>query len=163
MKIAIVSDIHDHTNHLLSAVVTAKELGCERMIFLGDMAHLRSFITLREEWSGPLDLVFGNNEYEWDEFMRYAETAPDTTLHGEYGELELDGRRIFFCHLPSDVLRASASGRYDVIFYGHTHDARCEYHDGVLLANPGEVQGRQSVPSIGVYETRTGQFLHYQI
>lgn len=153
MKIAIVSDIHDKTNNLLSAVATAKDLECERMIFLGDMVHLRTFILLREEWNAPLDLVFGNNEYEWEDFYRYAAAVPDTTLHGEYGELELDNLRIFFTHLPSLAEKASRCARYDVILYGHTHMAEVRQQGELLLANPGEVQGRSGQTTIGVLDT----------
>lgn len=163
MKVAIVSDIHDKTNNLLSAVATAKELGCERMIFLGDMVHLQTFILLREEWDGPLDLVFGNNEYEWEGFYRYAAAVPDTTLHGEHGELELDGLRIFFTHLPSVAECACRCERYDIILYGHTHMAEIRRQGERLLANPGEVQGRSGQTTIGVLDTSDRTILLYPI
>lgn len=163
MKIAIVSDIHDHINHLLQALVTADEAGCEHMIFLGDMVHSSTFSLLAEMWKKPLELVFGNNEYEWEAFHDIAAAAEHITLHGEYGIMTLDSRRLFFCHLPSIARKAVETGRFDAVFYGHTHYADVRLLGASLLANPGEVYGRQSAPGIGVYDTTSGQFFHLPV
>lgn len=163
MKIAIVSDVHDHINHLLLALATADEAGCERMIFLGDMVHSSTFTLLTEEWKKPLDLVFGNNEYEIEAFHAIATAAPHVTLHGNYGAVTIDSRRLFFCHLPSLARQAVETGRFDAVFYGHTHCADSRMSGATLLANPGEVFGRQSRPGIGVYDTDSGQFFHFPI
>lgn len=156
MNIAIVSDIHDHITHLLLALHAARE--CERMIFLGDMVHSSTFCTLLEEWQRPLDLVFGNNEYERETFQKIAEQHPLTTLHGNTGTLQVDQRRLFFCHLPYHALQAAQSGRFDAVFYGHTHCAHIQQIHHCLLANPGEVLGRSSSPSIGIFNTTTQEF-----
>ena len=163
MKIAIVSDIHDHINHLLQALVTADEAGCEHMIFLGDMVHSSTFTLLTEEWKKPLDLVIGNNEYEIEAFHDIAAAAPHVTLHGDYGAITIGSRRIFFCHLPSLAQQAVNTGQFDAVFYGHTHCADIRVSGATLLANPGEVYGRQSIPGIGVYDTDSGQFFHFPI
>lgn len=163
MKIAIVSDIHDHTIRLLSALATAEDAGCERMIFLGDMVHATTFSVLLEEWKKPLDLVFGNNEYELEAFTALANSAPHAKLHGEYGVTECAGQLLFFCHMPGTARQALESGSFDAVFYGHTHCADWRQVGSALIANPGEVLGRQSQPSIGVYDTETRQFFHYNI
>ena len=68
MLVALLSDIHDHTTNLLLALHTAQEQGCSHLLFLGDMAEASTFRTLRDEWPHPIDLVFGNNEYEIKSF-----------------------------------------------------------------------------------------------
>lgn len=163
MKIAIVSDIHDHINHLLSALATAEENGCERMIFLGDMVQASTFSLLLEEWHKPLDLVFGNNEYETEAFTAMAAAAQHAKLHGDCGVVRCDGQLLFFCHLPHLALRALETGQFDAVFYGHTHCAECRQIGTTLLANPGEVLGRSSIPGIGVYDTETREFFHYSV
>lgn len=163
MKIAVLSDIHDHTTHLLLALEAAREAGCVRMIYLGDMVHSNTLTTLLREWELPLDIVFGNNEYELEVFDRIVQGAPHATLHGDAGALEADGKRIFFCHLPSYARRAADSGRFDAVFYGHTHCADIQMYGTVLLANPGEVLGRQSAASIGVYNTEEHHFSVFPI
>lgn len=155
MLVALVSDVHDHTTHLLLALHEARAQGCTHLLFMGDMAGLSTFRTLREEWAHPIDLVFGNNEYETAAFQRAAEQWHHTTLHGATADLVLDGRRIFFCHLPWTAAKAAESGLYDAVFFGHTHAPETLSIGSTLVANPGEVYGRQGTPSIGVYDTCT--------
>lgn len=155
MRVALLSDIHDHTSHLLLALLAAEEQGCRHLLFMGDMAGMSTFRTLREEWRHPIDLVFGNNEYETGAFRRAAGQWPDTTLHGEYADIILDGRRLYFTHFPWSAAKAAESGLYDAVFYGHTHVPELLKTGRTLIANPGEVYGRQGVPSIGVYDTET--------
>ncbi|MBR5186458.1 MAG: metallophosphoesterase family protein [Akkermansia sp.] len=153
MLVALLSDIHDHTTHLLLALHTAQEQGCTHLLFMGDMAEASTFIMLREEWTHPIDLVFGNNEYETRSFARMAEQWPQTTLHGSHADIVLDSRRIYFCHLPWQAAQAADTGLYDAVFYGHTHTPEVRHAGRTLLANPGEVYGRQNPPTIGIYDT----------
>lgn len=155
MLIALLSDIHDHTTHLLLALHAAKQEGCTHLLFMGDMASASTFRTLRGEWKHGIDLVFGNNEYELGAFRQMAETWAQTTLHGDEANISLDGRRIYFTHLPWSATKAAESGLYDAVFFGHTHCAEQSLLGGTLVVNPGEVYGRQGAPSIGVYDTET--------
>lgn len=155
MLVALLSDIHDHTTHLLLALHAAREAGCTHLLFMGDMAQASTFRTLQEEWSYPMDIVLGNNEYELTAFSRIAEQTDMTTLHGNNADIVLDSRRIFFCHLPWVATQAAASGRYDAVFYGHTHTPEVTQTRSGILANPGEVYGRQNDPTIGIYNTCT--------
>ena len=155
MLVALLSDIHDHTTHLLPALCAAKQERCSHLLFMGDMAGFSTFRTLREEWGHHIDLVFGNNEYEITAFQRAALQWHRVSLHGEYADITLDGRRIYFCHLPWTADKAAESGRYDAVFYGHTHIPEVRMHGSTLVANPGEVYGRQGKPTIGIYDTET--------
>lgn len=155
MRIALFSDIHDHVSHLLLALEAAKAEGCTHLLFMGDMAELSTFRTLREEWPHPVDLVFGNNEYQVTAFRKLAADFHQTTLHGETADIFLDNRRIFFCHLPWTALKAAESGLFDAVFYGHTHAPEIRMSQNTLVVNPGEIYGRQGPPSIGIYDTGT--------
>lgn len=155
MLVALLSDIHDHTTHLLLALHAAKQEGCTHLLFMGDMASTATFRTLREEWPHGIDLVFGNNEYEPGTFRKLAAQWSRTTLHGEAADLQLDGRRLFFTHLPWTAARAAESGLYDAVFFGHTHTPEQLRTGSTLVVNPGEIYGRQGQPTIGVYDTET--------
>lgn len=155
MRVALLSDIHDHTTHLLLALCSAREEGCRHLLFLGDMAGTETFRTLREEWPHGIDLIFGNNEWDTRTFMQLAEQWDYTTLHGATADIVLDNRRLFLTHLPWDAARAAETGQYDAVFYGHTHVPAMKQTGKTLLANPGEVYGRHGTPTIGVYETET--------
>lgn len=153
MLVALLSDIHDHTTHLLLALHAAEEQGCTHMIYLGDMATIQTFHTLRNEWEHHIDLVLGNNEYEIYAFREAARLWPRTKLHDNEATITLDNRKLFFCHLPGPAMQAARTGKYDAVFFGHTHVPEISTKGYTLVANPGEVYGRQGKPSIGIYDT----------
>lgn len=155
MLVALLSDIHDHSSHLLLALQAALEHKCTHLLFMGDMAGISTFRTLREEWPHGMDLVFGNNEYNHDAFLRLAALWEHTTLHGETADFVLDGRHIFMTHLPWSASQAASSGAYDAVFFGHTHVPEQFLSGNTLVANPGEVYGRQGHPTLGIYDTAT--------
>ncbi len=155
MRVALLSDIHDNITHLLLALHTAEQHGCTHLLFMGDMTAASTFRTLREEWPHPIDLVFGNNEYELNAFSRIAEASANTRLHGTAANIELDKRRLFFTHLPRDAYKTAEAGNHDAVFYGHTHTQEIRTIGSTLVVNPGEIYGRNGVPSIGIYDTLT--------
>ncbi len=164
MLIAILSDLHDKISALNHALRRARECGCERLIFLGDMAGAASFRHMIARWGKDIDLVYGNNEWEHELFELLAREHPGVTLHGERGELELDGRRLFFCHLPYHAELARRHGEFDAIFYGHTHlsDLRPAGPRSPLILNPGELQGRRGSATMAVYDTESNHaFIEY--
>ncbi len=156
MLVALISDIHDHSMRLLQALAQARELGCSHLLCMGDLAQIGTLRLLCEEWTLGADIVFGNNEWQRESFLRVADEYPHATLHGDAATVTLDGRTVFFCHYPHIAARAAESGRYDAVFFGHTH--RAELHPAVtgkspLIVNPGDVQGRYGRPSMVVYDT----------
>ncbi len=155
MLVALISDIHDHSTHLLLALTRARELGCTHLLCMGDIAGLSTFRLLCEEWERGVDIVFGNNEWHRESFLRVADEYPHATHHGDAATVTLGGRSLFFCHYPHVAARAAASGRYHAVFFGHTH--RAELHPATasapLLLNPGDVQGRYGHPSMAMYDT----------
>ncbi len=155
MLVALISDIHDRIDRLDAALQRAMECGCTHLIFMGDMATEATFRHLLACWGGGIDLVFGNNEWERQEFESLARSRQGVTLHGDAGELLLDGRRLFFTHLPRNAERAALLGEYDAIFYGHTHRAELRpAGDGrPLIVNPGDIQGRYGRPAFAIYDT----------
>ena len=163
MHIAILSDIHDHTHNLLVALLRAEELGCTHLLYTGDMAGLTTFRTMREEWEHGIDLVFGNNEYDRLSFLRLAEQFHHTCHHSDTADILLDKRRIFLTHYPHIAEQAAQRGCYDAVFYGHTHYAEQHYCGNTLVANPGEIAGVRSAPSMAVYDTVTNSLAHHAI
>lgn len=153
MKVALISDIHDNDGNLVQALSLAESAGCTHLICLGDMVHSATFRTLRRSWAFGIDLVFGNNERERTLFRRMAEDFSNTTLHGDTGEVELGGRRIFFTHLPEHAQNALAAGGFHAVFFGHTHQVFNKTFGNTLVANPGEITGRGGHPSFGIYDT----------
>lgn len=153
MNVALFSDIHDQENNLLTALALASQEGCEHLLFMGDMVEPETFRTLRRECPWPIDLVFGNNEIQRGDFLLMARTFARTTHHGDVGDIQLDGRRIGITHYPVRARALAESGRFDAVFFGHTHVAEQCLAGSCLLANPGELAGRRREPGFAVYST----------
>ena len=102
--------------------------------------------------------VFGNNDGDAFLLSHIARQSGNVTLYSEMGELELDGKKIAFIHYPHIASGLAASGKYDAVFSGHTHEHRVEKMGPTLWADPGEVMGRFEQPSFGLYDTDSGEF-----
>jgi putative phosphoesterase len=75
-------------------------------------------------------------------------------LHGDFAELELDNKKIAVIHYPNIAETLALSGKYDAVFYGHTHKHECREVNDCLLVNPGELMGRFGSVSCAIYDTR---------
>jgi putative phosphoesterase len=114
MKIGIISDTHDHHANVLKAVE----------IFKNENVNAR-FIA-----------IFGNNDGE--KFML------KNIIEGFGGEIHRDpyhgqiaGKKIFMTHKPGTLDEVIASGKYDIIVYGHTHFRDIRTVGKTLIINPG--------------------------
>ncbi len=163
MLVAVLSDIHEHTTNLLTALAMAEQLGCTHLFCTGDLATLTTFRTLREEWPHGIDLVFGNNEFDRHSFLRLAELFHHTSHHSDAADIDLDSRRVFLTHYPQVAAQAARSGKYDAVFFGHTHRAEQQFCGSTLLANPGEIAGVRSAPGFAVYNTTTNSLTFHSL
>lgn len=163
MNIAILSDIHDNDNQLLSSLIAIRAAGAECLICLGDLHTGRSLRLLRENWDFPLYLVLGNNDWPTRNFEQLCRQWEYTEFHGDAGDITLGGRRIFFTHYPHYAQRAAELGRYDAVFFGHTHEAMQIHLDHTLLLNPGEIQCRQSRGSWAMYDSESNSAVIHEL
>ncbi len=155
MLIAILSDIHDNIWKLEEVL---NELGeAEELIFCGDFCAPFTLAQIADGFAGPIHVVFGNNDGDKIFLFRVATQAGNVTLHGEFAELELDGRRIAVIHYPAIAIGLAAGDRYDLVCFGHTHRVAEEMVGDTLLLNPGEVMGRFGRSTYVLYDTDTGK------
>lgn len=163
MKIAIMSDVHDCTENMLLALHSAKEQGCQRIFYLGDIVESSTLSLMLDEWQLPADIVFGNNEYDLTAHRSIAQRYANCIHHGYEADLMVDGRNIYFTHLPYHATTKVGSGQYHAVFYGHTHVAEQSVLQGTLLVNPGEVGGVRRPPGFAVYDTELNDVRFYRI
>ncbi len=153
MKIGIVSDSHDHIENLRKALEKIKERGCEVLIHCGDFCA-PFMIAEMAKFRGEVHCCFGNTD------DRYLSTnlsqEKKVNLHGDLGEVEIEGKKIAFTHLPRFAEGLAATGDYDLVLHGHTHTPRKENVNKTLLLNPGEIMGWKSKPSYAIYDTKSG-------
>ena len=161
MKIAILSDIHDNIwklEEVLEGLGEAQEL-----IFCGDFCAPFSLGMLAEGFRGPIHVVFGNNDGDKLLLSQVAAKAGNVTLHGEFAELELGGRKIAAIHYPAIAAGLAASGRYDLVCCGHSHKYEAKRVGRTILLNPGEVMGRFGLSTYAIYDTETGEVSRREI
>jgi len=59
-------------------------------------------------------------------------------IHHDPYHGKIADKKIFLTHKPSLVDEAAASGKYDIIIYGHTHFRDIRTVGVTLIINPGE-------------------------
>jgi putative phosphoesterase len=153
MKIAILSDIHDNIWKLETLL---SELEADALIFCGDFCAPFTLAQIGEGFAGPVHVVFGNNDGDQFLLARVAAKFDQVRLHGDFCELEMDGRQVAVTHYP-EIGRALARGSvYDLVCHGHSHERVVEQVGRTLRINPGEVMGRFGLSTYAVYDTATG-------
>lgn len=147
MKLAVVSDTHDHMNNILKAISIINERNVDAVIHCGD--YVAPFV---KKWFDKLDDgiknnfygVFGNNDGERLFLKKNLGQICEFAQNGHELILDLGGKKIFASHMPKqETIDALAhSGKFDIILTGHTHSlVNKKYENGVLVLNPGEVCG----------------------
>lgn len=135
-----------------------KENHCQAIVFCGDYASPPTFNTLAEIGL-PIYAIFGNVDGAHYEIMRsIQENKYQVKQEKDLHELELDGKKIAVCHRPEFAEGLAATGKYDLVFHGHTHERREEKIGKSLLICPGSIKDD---PSFYIFDTQlnTGRFV----
>lgn len=140
MILAVCADIHDNIWALENALDPMQQ--ADAVIFCGDFCAPFTLVQLAGGFAGPIHVVWGNNDGDKWLLTKNAAAHEQVTLHGEWAQLELGGRRLAVNHYPEIATQLAASGRFDWVFYGHDHKAHDQRLDGCRLFNPGELMGR---------------------
>ncbi len=144
MKIAIVSDTHDNIANLNKVIDFLNAQKIEVILHCGDICTQETINEAIRNFQGKIYFVRGNGDFGLDE-------VPETM------ELQLGGKKIFFNHYPDVAKKMAESGKYDLVFYGHTHRPWEEKVGSCRLVNPGEVAGQRYKPTFAIYDTETTQ------
>lgn len=163
LRIGIVSDSHDNLPNLRFALARLSEAGVAALIHCGDL--ISPFVTKElGAFPAPVHTVFGNND--GDRFLALkiaAQFAPNVVHHGEFGFVEIGGRRLGFSHYRECALGFAASAQCDAAFYGHTHVHASERAaNGRLALNPGELLGLVGRPAYCVYDAESDSFERFE-
>lgn len=158
MKVAILSDIHDNIWNL-EKVLSLLKGQVEALIYCGDFCA--PFIPPKLSILDiPIYACLGNNDEDQIGLLKQGGDKFNWTfLAEEYGQIELDGEKIAFCHYPKLGELLAKSGEYDAVFHGHTHNSLNKTYGKTLLVNPGAVcgiqKGKPGVGSYAIYDTKT--------
>ena len=145
MKLAVISDTHDHKDNILKAVSIMNERNVDALIHCGDYVSpfvKRWFDGLNDNIKENFFGVFGNNDGERVFLVKNLGQICD--IVGMEINKVFDGKMLFAAHMPtqSTIDALANSKRYDIILSGHTHNlVNKKYDNGVLVVNPGEACG----------------------
>ena len=135
MNIGVVSDTHGHIEFTRPAIRMLESLDVEQVIHCGDIGSV-GVVEQFQPW--PTHFVFGNVDVP-SSHLQEAIVAAGHTCHGRFGTLELAGRRIAFLHGDDARLLVDTigDGLYDLVCYGHTHQAEQHRAGKTWVLNPG--------------------------
>jgi putative phosphoesterase len=141
MKIALLSDIHDHIWNLKKALETAELQNTDAMLFCGDLCAPFIIKLLGQGYSKPIHLVLGNNDGDVASIIANANSFSHIHIHGEYFKSEFDNKTFAMNHYPDKARKLAEHGAYDVVCYGHNHVQAEESIGSTLVVNPGTIMG----------------------
>jgi len=131
MKIVILSDIHDNLLNLHKVINYVNKLKPSEVIFCGDLVSPFTMASLSKELREESSLigVFGNNEGDKITIMKRIREGfllrDQPMLHN------IDDIRVLIMHgfgsikeTENTVLSLAKSMEYDIILFGHTHQAK---------------------------------------
>ena len=141
MKILVFSDSHGSPAYMQEMITRNRR--ADAVIFLGDgQRDIELMRSLFPEIA--FYTVRGNCDFNSD--------APIRDL------VNLDGVRIFYTHghyynvktTLYNVVCAAREEKADIVLFGHTHQALCDYEDGLHIMNPGSAS--HYLPSCGIID-----------
>jgi uncharacterized protein len=152
MRIGVISDTHGHMANAQTAVRMLQSLDVEAVLHCGDIGS-REIPALLAPW--PTHFVFGNCDADTSELRKAIQEAKQT-CHGLFGDFALDQRRIALIHSHDARLfrQVCTSGEYDLVCYGHTHQAEQHRAGKTLILNPGALF-RATPHSLAIVELTT--------
>ena len=141
MQIGILADSHDCLPRIKDVIDRLNSEPIELVLHAGD--YSAPFVTDYYKALKPRMIgVFGNNDAEKIKLRdRLAEAGHE--IRGRFADVRADNLRIALTHGDEDdLLRSLTScGGYDVVVFGHTHQARIVEEEQTLVINPGEICG----------------------
>lgn len=159
MQIAIISDVHDNIPNLKKVLGYCRENKIEQIICCGDLATIETLDYLNDNFSGEIFFVFGNmDQGHVDTYPFKDQQYKKTTMFDDYGEYRFDGRTIAFVHFPDAARKLCETGRYNFVFYGHTHKPWEEMVENCAMLNPGNVANQIYPPTFAIWNTSDNSF-----
>ncbi|MBN2704125.1 MAG: metallophosphoesterase family protein [Pontiellaceae bacterium] len=161
MNIGILSDTHGN----LSATRNAARLFQEKkvgVIFLcGDIGGVDVLSVLAGD--APVHAVLGNVDIYSGDWRFFPENV-GVHLHGRFGDITIKGRRIALLHGDDKerFYETVSSGKYDLVFSGHTHIVH-DYTEGkTRCINPGSA-GRGNPHTCAILDLGTDQLKLFEL
>lgn len=150
MKIAIIADSHDNLENIQKFFEIIQEKNIAMIFHCGDICNSNTIKKLTQT-ELKIHAVCGNND-EYEYLKSYCSNT-NINLIQDIGEMEIDGIKIAMTHYPKVCEYLASLGKYDIIFYGHTHRKKTDTINKTKIVNPGDLEGRFRNPSFVIFDT----------
>lgn len=165
-KVAIISDIHNNEVNLKKVLDYCARENIQTIICCGDLASQETLHFALKNFAGTFYYAFGNMDDDYLREFEHVSEYQNAKLFTKFGETELAGKKIAFVHYPNVAKELCETGKYDFVFYGHTHkpwssEALAKETLGqkkCTMLNPGNVAGEFYPPTFAVWNTENDKF-----
>lgn len=164
MTIAVISDLHDNIANwqIIQKIISEQKINV--LINCGDTCAPAMLKEMSNTFSGQIHTVFGNVA-DRDLEEKVAGELPNVQHYGDRGHTDIEGKKIFFNHLPEVAEQTVTQGAYDLVCHGHTHLKRWEKIGTTYILNPGTAGGMFQYPSFATVNLSdmTHQFIEVKL
>jgi len=156
MKIVIISDTHGNVKNFKKALEWAEKQNIQTILHCGDIGSLESLKESLASFKGEFFGVLGNMDKDFKTEIKEYNKISRVKVEPDILEVELKNKKIAITHFPDIAKKLAQSGKFSVVFYGHTHRPWDEKVGDTHMINPGELAGQFYKPSFAVYDLETG-------
>ena len=151
MKLGLISDSHDHLDHIRRAAAEFRKQEVDLVIHAGD--HV-SPPAVRALQGLNMAGVFGNNDGEKLGISK-AYDKIGGRFEGDFLKIEVGGEAIAVYHgtVPEIKEALGRCGLYRAVISGHTHEIENRLAGRTRLLNPGSAHGFGKSATIMIYDT----------
>ena len=160
MKYLIVSDIHGSLPRLQQVMDFYEKTQCNMLCILGDILNYGPRNRLPEgldpkgiaeclnQFPDTILSVRGNCDSEVDQMLL------DFPILSDYAIVSDNGKQLFLTHGHLYNEEKLPKGKYDALFYGHTHLWKLEKQNKLTICNTGSITFPKggNVPTFATYE-----------
>ena len=152
MRIAIVADTHNNWANFKKAIEWITKEKIQLILHCGDICNQDIINEAQKLFKGEIKYVKGNGDFELDlpDKMELEIKLDSPSINS--GRLSL---KVAFTHFPDIAKKLAQSGKFDLVFYGHTHRPWDEKIGKTHMINPGELAGHFYKPTFAIYDTKT--------
>ena len=168
MKYLIVSDIHGCFPTLQQVLSYYDSARCDMLLILGDILNYGPRNGLPEglnpkliaetlnAMADKIVAIRGNCDSEVDQMLL------DFPIMADYALVVDNGRRLLLTHGHKYNKENMLTGKYDVVFSGHTHLWTLENEEGTVFCNTGSITFPKggNVPTFAIYEDGVVEIHH---
>mgnify|MGYP001595925893 CR=1 FL=1 len=167
MKIVIVSDTHGNVANFRKIINWLNKENIQTILHCGDIGSPESLKESLVDFKGEFLGVFGNMDKDFKFLIEEYNKIPRVKISEDILETEIEKRKIALTHFPATAKKLAENGKYDIVFYGHTHrpweeKIPAQSPSGneagwvhCRLINPGELAGQFYKPTFAVYDIAT--------